>query len=134
MGLKKLLLLLCVCCGIQPLLAQTIPPLQNFSPQTYGAQNQNWSITQTADKTIYAANNLGLLEYNGAKWRIYPTPNSSIMRSVFVFNSRIYSGCYMEFGFWEANTLGELEYTSLSATMGIDLIQDEQFWNIIGHD
>ncbi|MDJ0646063.1 MAG: triple tyrosine motif-containing protein [Flavobacteriaceae bacterium] len=115
-------------------LAQELPPVQNFTPVDYKAENQNWNISQSQDKLIYVANNKGLLEYNGANWTLYPTPNETIMRSVTAIGSKIYTGSYMEFGYWQKNELGVLEYTSLSTDMGIDLIEDEEFWNIIGVD
>lgn len=113
--------------------SQELPPIQNYTTISYGAGNQNWSITQTKDKNIYSANNSGLLKFNGASWELYGTPNGSILRSVNAVNNRIYSGCYMEFGFWEENNLGNLEYNSLSESSKISLIEDEQFWNIIAY-
>ena len=77
------------------LLAQEVPPVKVFSPQQYNGENQNWSISQAKDKTIYVANNAGLLEYNGANWRRYDSPNETILRSVKVVGDRIYTGCYM---------------------------------------
>ncbi|MEZ4796206.1 MAG: triple tyrosine motif-containing protein [Flavobacteriaceae bacterium] len=114
--------------------AQEIPPIKNFSPQDYFGENQNWSISQSDNNTIYLANNAGLLEYDGEKWRLFQSPNESIMRSVKVIENRIYSGFYMEFGYWEKNNFGTLEYTSLSKKLDIPLIEDEQFWNIISID
>ena len=114
--------------------AQELPPIEVFSPKTYGAENQNWSIAQAPNKFIYAANNSGLLEYNGAKWTLYPSPNETIMRSVNVVDNKIYTGCYMEFGFWKKNQFNELKYTSLSNKLKISLIEDEQIWNIIALD
>ena len=52
--------------------AQELPPIENYSQEAYGAQNQNWAISQTENKNIYVANNSGLLEFNGAKWCLYP--------------------------------------------------------------
>lgn len=126
---KKLLFLFCFI--LFEGYSQELPPIQNYATITSGAGNQNWSITQTKDKYIYAANNNGLLKFNGASWRLYATPNGSTLRSVKAVNNRVYSGCYMEFGFWEENSLGELEYQSLSKTTKSPLIEDEQFWNII---
>jgi DNA-binding CsgD family transcriptional regulator len=40
----------------------------------------------------------------------------------------------MEFGYWKKNNLGTLDYTSLSQKMGTDLIEDEEFWNILHVD
>jgi AraC family chitin signaling transcriptional activator len=114
--------------------AQELPPIQSFTAEDYNAENQNWSISQGDDKHIYVANNLGLLEYNGAKWQLYESPNKTVLRSLEVVNNRVYSGGYMEFGFWERNALGLLEYISLSQDLEIELIEDEQIWNIISLD
>jgi len=114
--------------------AQELPPIQNFTPENYHAESQNWAISQSPKKLIYVANNKGLLEFNGARWKLYLSPNESIMRSVKVVDERIYTGCFMEFGYWKKNDLGELNYTSLSNNIGIDLLEDEEFWNIINID
>jgi len=114
--------------------AQELPPIETYSPKQYGGENQNWSISQGNDKHIYVANTLGLLEYNGAKWQLYESPNKTVLRSLEVINDRVYSGGYMEFGYWERSNLGQLEYTSLSQKLKINLIEDEQFWNIIALD
>ena len=114
--------------------AQELPPVEIYLPKQYGAENQNWSISQSKEKYIYIANNKGLLEFNGAKWQLYPSPNQTIMRSVNVVNNRIYTGCYMEFGYWQRNDFGILDYKSLSQSLNIPLIEDEQFWSIIDID
>lgn len=113
---------------------QELPPLQNFSPVQYQAENQNWGISQAEDKTIYVANNKGLMNYNGASWSFYPSPNETIIRSVKVDGDRVYTGCYMEFGFWEKDEFGILQYTSLSKNIALGLAQDEEFWTILTID
>jgi len=85
--------------------AQELPPIQNYSSNDYGAENQNWAISQSNEKYIYVANNSGLLEFNGAKWQLYPSPNNTILRYVNVIDNRIYTGGYMEFGYWEKMSL-----------------------------
>ncbi|WP_298487788.1 triple tyrosine motif-containing protein [uncultured Maribacter sp.] len=111
--------------------SQELPPIQNYSAVTYGGANQNWSITQSKEKYIYVANNSGLLVFNGATWELYSSPNGSVIRSVKAIGDKIYTGCYMEFGFWKKNNLGVLEYQSISSKSNISLIEDEQFWNIV---
>ena len=110
--------------------AQELPPISVFTPQQYNGENQNWAISQAQDRTIYVANHVGLLEYNGSKWTRYNSPNETILRSVKVVGDKIYTGCYMEFGYWTKNTFGFLEYTSLAKNKSISLIEDEQFWQI----
>jgi len=91
--------------------SQELPPIETFTPKMYGAENQNWSIAQYKEQFIYVANNKGLLEFNGAEWKLYPSPNETIMRSVSVIDDFIYTGCNKEFGFWQRNELGNLYYT-----------------------
>lgn len=116
------------------LVAQELPPITAFTTNDYKAEAQNWSISQSPNKFIYVANNSGLLEYNGAKWKLYPSPNESIVRSVKVINKKIYTGCYMEFGYWEKNKFGNLIYNSLSNSINEKLLEDEEFWTILEID
>jgi DNA-binding CsgD family transcriptional regulator len=115
-------------------LAQVLPPIENYQPIDYEGGNQNWGISQAADQHIYVANNRGLLEFNGATWKRYPSPNGSIIRSVKGMGDRIYTGCFMDFGYWERDDFGNLSYTSLTTTLNIPLIEDEQFWEILAVD
>lgn len=111
--------------------SQELPPIQNFSPLDYDGENQNWAIAQGNDRHIYIANNHALLEYNGVHWRKYVSPNNSIIRSVHGVDGRIFTGQYMEFGFWQRDVFGELYYTSISDELQIPMVEDEEFWNII---
>lgn len=113
---------------------QELPPIHSFTPQDYGADDQNWSISQAIDKTIYVSNNEGLLEYNGSKWRLYDSPNGTILRSVKVINDKVYTGSYMDFGFWQKNQYGSLVYTSLKDKAGVNKVEDEEFWQIVELD
>ena len=112
-------------------LAQELPPIEVFTPENYGAEDQNWAIDQGSDESIYFANNKGLLTYNGARWKLYESANGSITRSVRVIDNKIYTGSYMDFGYWEKDKFGILSYTSLSANNTISLEEDEEFWNIV---
>ncbi|MFD1314028.1 helix-turn-helix and ligand-binding sensor domain-containing protein [Namhaeicola litoreus] len=116
------------------LICQELPPIQNFTTQDYLAGNQNWSIAEAGNKYIYIANNEGLLEYNGATWKIYSSPNQSVIRSVSVINDRLYTGCFREFGYWERNEFGNLDYYSLSEKIKDKLDDDEHIWKIFSFD
>jgi len=119
-------ILSCLC-----LSAQERPPINIFSPSDYGGESQNWSITQANNRYIYVANNKGLLEYNGAKWTLYPSPNETIIRAVTFINDLIYTGSYHDFGYWEKDDFGVLNYTSLSKALHVAFLEDEEFWNIL---
>ena len=71
-------------------------PTRNFTPELYNGETQNWTICQAEDNVVYIANNKGLLEFNGANWKLYPSPNHTILRSVAVKEKRVYTGCYMD--------------------------------------
>jgi len=114
--------------------SQELPPVNNYSPKIYGAEAQNWSISQSQEGNLYVANNLGLLEFNGAEWDLYKTPNSTIIRSVKIFKNKIFTGFYMDFGFWLKDDYGKLNYTSIVQKYKIPVLEDEQFWNIIQLD
>lgn len=122
--------LICVIAINTVVVSQEIPPINYFSPLDYKGENQNWSISQSKERLIYVANNEGLLEYNGADWSLYKTPNQTTIRSVKVVGDRIYTGCYREFGYWQKNEFGILDYTSLSKGFEQQL-EDEEFWKIL---
>ena len=128
------LYLLCVLLFVYKIQAQEQPPIEVFTTKDYGAEMQNWSISQSKDRNIYVANNKGLLEYNGAHWKLYESPNETIIRSINVIDDIIYTGSSSEFGYWERNEFGLLYYTSLSETLGIQFVEEESFWNIVNID
>lgn len=111
--------------------AQERPPIETYLPSEYGGDNQNWSISQADNKYIYIANNRGLLEFNGAKWEIYPSKNLTITRAVKVINGLVYTGNYRDFGYWKPDALGKLNYVSLSNKLKISFLEDEEIWNIL---
>lgn len=114
--------------------AQELPPIQIYTPDVYGANNQNWSISQDSNKHIYFGNNKGLLEFNGEQWQLYESPNKTIIRSVKVIDDLVYTGCYREFGYWTRNQLGILKYVSISQKLNVPFLEDEDIWNIIDMD
>jgi DNA-binding CsgD family transcriptional regulator/ligand-binding sensor domain-containing protein len=116
------------------LFGQELPPIERYTPEEYKGDNQNWMISQDKNGYIYVANNKGLLEYNGAVWNVFPSPNNTIIRAVKVINNRIYTGCYAEFGYWQKNELGTLEYNSLLPQLANNKLEDEQVWNIIEYN
>ena len=114
--------------------SQELPPIIKYTTSNYEGGNQNWMISQDKNHYLYFANNEGLLEFNGSNWVLYPSPNETIIRSVKVVDDKIYTGCYMEFGFWKRQDDGKLKYTSLSKTIKNKILNDENFWNIINYD
>ncbi|MBT8394877.1 MAG: hypothetical protein KJN66_08500, partial [Bacteroidia bacterium] len=129
--LFKTILCITLSCLFQPKTnAQELPPIVPYLPNDYGADNQIWDISQSTENYIYAANTQGLLEFNGANWSLYSAPNNPIIRSVRVIDNKIFTGCFMDFGFWERDMFGNLNYTSLTDLFSLILEEDEEFWNI----
>ncbi|MCH4822278.1 histidine kinase [Gramella lutea] len=112
------------------LVGQELPPVVNFGPNQYSAGNQNWMIDQAENKNLYFANSTGLLEYNGENWELYPVPNNTIVRSLKVVGERVYTGAYMEAGYWEKDEFGRLKYESLVPKFPNGIVDGEQFWDI----
>lgn len=131
MKYAKFIMVLCVFLVSQFLRAQESYPISGYTPDVYHGESQNWDICQSDKNIIYIANNKGLLEFNGASWKLYPSPNHTIMRSLCAKDNRIYAGCYMEFGYWEKDGFLNMRYVSLSSKIRRQLIQDEQFWKIL---
>ena len=112
-----------------------IPFFRNFTPASYGAMSQNWSLAQDARGYIYVGNNSCLLRYNGKSWdRFYPFGENkeSIIRSLYAdpASERIYLGSFREFGFLEYDEYGEMRYTSLYALLEAPPQDSEEIWYI----
>lgn len=128
---KIFCLLLCVSSWLA---AQELPPVATFDADAYGAGTQNWMLSQDERDVIYAANNQGVLEFDGQRWTLCPSPNETIIRSVFAHGDHVYSGSYMQFGHWLRAPNGQLKYHSLSDSIAREVLPDEQFWNIFLHE
>jgi serine phosphatase RsbU (regulator of sigma subunit) len=76
------------------------PFIRNFTPEEYQAYPQNWAIVQDQLGIIYAANNNGIMEFDGQRWSPpIPVSNKSTVRSLGI-DSRgtIYYGAKNDFG------------------------------------
>lgn len=125
-------LFLLFCWSSLSLSAQEIPLIKNHSPETMQAANQNWSVTQAPSRFIYVANTAGLARYDGARWQLLPLPNRQIVRAVAADNKgHVFCGGFGEFGFWKADALGSMYYTSLSKGLQSGRAGTEEIWHIL---
>ncbi len=91
-----------------------LPFLRAFTPREYGAQAQNWAVTQDARGLVYVANGGGVLEFDGLRWRLIPTANHTTARSLTVDPAgRVYVGAVGDIGRLEPDQAGRLRYRSL---------------------
>ncbi|RGX80632.1 transcriptional regulator [Bacteroides stercorirosoris] len=105
-------------------------PVSNYTRHTYKAGNQNWNIQQHDNGWIYAANNKGLLEFDGVEWNIYPIHNAKTRAVKVGYDGRIYIGGMEQFGYFTPNRLGGLEYTCLSDSLSPN-VNVGVIWNIL---
>ncbi len=89
--------------------------IMNYTQQEYGAHHQNWFITQDRNGFIYAANEDGILEFDGTSWRLITAPGLHAVRTVVVDNDNIkWVGADRELGYLKPDSLGILQYRSLN--------------------
>src|SRR5690606_32532311 len=114
---------------------QLLPPIQNFRLLDYKGASKNWDISANDKGEIFVANNKGLLHFNGEQWTLNKLPNNTIIRSVESIGDRVYTGSYEEFGYWQKNAIGGMEYTSLTQLIQDHAFTSEEFWEIFpSHD
>jgi len=80
-------------------------PVQNFTSSDYKAGIQNIDFAQNRDMTLFVANNLGILSYNGKSWEKHATQTGKKQRSL-AFDAttdRLYFGSQGEFGYFNAD-------------------------------
>jgi len=130
--IRNIFIILCLLLGNLHLFAMTGLSPKNYTKQEYQAASQNWSVAQDANGYLYFANNIGLLEFDGITWTLYPAPEGAIVRAVTVDKAnRIFTAGYRELGYWERNELGRLEYHSLKKEVEENFTPNEEFWNVI---
>lgn len=71
----------------------------------YGGGTQNWTITRDNNSWIYAANNSGLLQFDGYSWHLFS--NGMIIRTAYHDGKeRIYVGAFNNFGYFSPDEKG----------------------------
>ncbi|NIU01718.1 MAG: hypothetical protein GWN01_12650, partial [Nitrosopumilaceae archaeon] len=84
----------------------------------------NWDIASDGKQRIFVANNYGLLVLENTDQKLYELSEQTIFRSVAYIDERIYTGAFEEFGVWNENDNGELQYQSL-----VPLLDDKELNN-----
>lgn len=108
-----------------------LPYIQNFSPGTYHAHAQNWAVEQDARGVMYFGNTAGILEFDGARWRLMSTPNKSVVRTLGTGpNGRIYVGAHSELGYLAPDSAGQMQYVSLLPRLAPEDRNFNNIWKI----
>lgn len=103
-------------------------PIQNFTPTEYKAGIQNIDFAQNRDMTLFVANNLGVLSFNGIDWKTHDFRTGKKKRSL-AFDeqsNRLYVGSQGEFGYFESNWT----YVSLVDKVPSDAMDFDEVWDV----
>ena len=103
----------------------------NFDRKLFGKGTQTWQVVPYDATWTFFANRSGLLQYNGNVWKKYALHNDSDVRSVYYssHSNRVYVGGINEFGYFEPNSSGKMNYHCMSDS--IPFI-DRYFGNVWG--
>ena len=102
-------------------------PSEHHAPPEYGQAPQNWDVVQNDRGLIYVANNDGVLQYDGERWRLLPTTTGTFVRSL-AADSLVYVGAKGDFGYLRPDSQGVLRYTSLYERIPEDERNFEDVW------
>lgn len=90
------------------------PFVHYFDTEKQNTHAENQSIVQDRRGVIYIANKSGVLEYDGTFWELIKIKGGRSVESLAVnTENTIYVGLSGDFGYLEADSLGELRFQSL---------------------
>jgi hypothetical protein len=135
-------LVLLAALGAGPVRGQPVPqgaPFSSthFTAQEYRAQPQNWGIAQDERGLMYFANNDGILQYDGERWRLIETEANTAVRSVATDSQgTVYAGAGGDFGVLRPDSTSTLEYVSLSDRLSREERDFKEVWytHAVGED
>ena len=126
-----ILILIFICNILTNANAYNKPFAINFSKENYQAGNKNWSIDEDELGVVYLGNDIGLLTFDGIEWQLNKPNKHALLRSVAVAShNTVFTGGYEEFGRWDRNKSGVLEYTSISDMLDDESFKNDDFWKI----
>ena len=103
-------------------------PIQNFTPAEYKAGIQNIDFAQNRDMTLFVANNLSVLSFNGDEWNQKNLQTGKKKRSLSFDEStnRLYVGSQGEFGYFQE----DWNYVSLSSMIPEHAKDFDEVWDV----
>jgi len=98
--------------------------LTNYTTNEYNAHIQNWSVVKDNRGVMYFANYTCILEYDGTNWRKIYTENNTAVRALSIDDyGTIYVGCEGSFGYLAPNSVGKMQYNSISSKYDTTIIK-----------
>lgn len=113
--------------------AQISYQISNYDLSNAEAGNQNWDIASDGKQRIFVANNSGLLILENTNQQLHRLPEQTIFRSVAYIDKTIYTGAFEDFGYWEEDDDGNLNYISLVSQLENQEMNNDEIWKIVEH-
>ena len=111
------------------------PDILNFSHEVSKSGSQTWKILQDRFGVMYFANNSGLLSYNGREWKLFPLPNKTIVRSIYMADDdKIFAGGQDAIGYYFPDGQGTMIYHSLIESIPTAHRSFGDVWNIVEYE
>jgi len=126
MKIKIILVIILIIFIRKPLFSQNLGStlLRNYTSETYNSHVQNWSVVKDKRGVMYFANYSAVLEYDGTNWRKIETENNYAIRSLDIDDyGTVYVGCEGAFGYLAPDSLGNMQYNSISAKYDSTIIK-----------
>ncbi len=103
-------------------------PILNFTPSDYKAGIQNIDFAQNRNMTLFVANNLGVLSYNGIEWELHASKTGKKIRSLTFDDqtNRLYFGSQGAFGYFNE----EWNYVSLVDKIPASSRDFDEVWDV----
>jgi serine phosphatase RsbU (regulator of sigma subunit) len=100
------------------------PLYTNFSSKEYDFHTQNWDIVKDNRGVLYFANSEGILEFDGKNWQKILVENNFAVKNLAIDKTgRIYVASEGAFGFLEPNSIGKMQYRSISSEYDSTIIK-----------
>jgi len=111
-----------------------VPLRTHFDSEDYQGGMQSWDFGQSSDGLIYVANNNGLLEFDGNKWKKYNIPDATKIRTVMIDSKGvIYVGGQNQIGYFNKTAKG-LVFHSLMSELQAANINISEIWKIFENE
>ena len=106
--------------------------IKNYSRNDYKAGSQNWQIMQLDNHWMYFANKMGILEFNGKYWNLYPLKNNTDARSLYYSrnDNRTYVGGINEIGYLESSPDGKKQFRLIEVSNENHTLNLGNVWKI----
>ena len=96
-----------------------LPLFRHWGPKEHGGGVQSWAVVQDERGVLYVANNDGVLEFDGVRWRLIQTVRKTIVRSLAVDGAgRVWVGGRGEIGYLAPGEGGRTVFVSLNDRFG----------------